>query len=86
MLQEFDLEIKDRKGTENQVPDHLSRLEADTSTLTRRDITETFPDEQLLVVQQAQMLQQSGSPWYADFANYLVSRMLPPEMKVQEKK
>ncbi|KAH9681678.1 hypothetical protein KPL71_027061 [Citrus sinensis] len=60
-----------RWRTENQVADHLSRLEADTSTLTRRDITETFPDEQLLVVQQAQMLQQTRSPWYADFANYL---------------
>ncbi|KAH9802189.1 hypothetical protein KPL71_001277 [Citrus sinensis] len=86
LLQEFDLEIKDRKGTENQVADHLSRLKADTSTLIRRDITETFPDEQLLAVQQAQMLQQSGSPCYADFANYLVSGMLPPELKFQEKK
>ncbi|KAH9763201.1 hypothetical protein KPL70_001079 [Citrus sinensis] len=47
--EEFDLEIKDRKGIENQVADHLSRLEADTSTLTKKDITETFPDEQLLV-------------------------------------
>ncbi|KAH9792555.1 hypothetical protein KPL71_004168 [Citrus sinensis] len=72
LLQEFDLEIKDRKGTENQVADHLSRLEADASTLTKKDITETFPDEQLLVIQQAQMLQQSGSQWYADFANYLL--------------
>ncbi|XP_052295850.1 uncharacterized protein LOC127901862 [Citrus sinensis] len=83
LLQEFDLEIKDRKGTENQGADHLSRLEADTSTLTRRDITETFSDEQLLVVQQAHMLQQSGSPWNADFANYLVSGFLPPELKCQ---
>ena len=43
--------------TENQVADYLSRLEADTSTLTKQDITETFPDEQLLAIQQAQMLQ-----------------------------
>ena len=86
LLQEFDLKIKDRKGTENQVVDHLSRLEPDTNTLTRKGITETFPDEQLLAIQQAQMLQQSESPWYADFANYLVSGLLPPELKFQEKK
>ena len=27
LLQEFDFEVMDRKGTENQVADHLSRLE-----------------------------------------------------------
>lgn len=27
LLQKFDLEIKDKKGTKNQVVDHLSRLE-----------------------------------------------------------
>ena len=32
------------------------------------------------------MLQQSGPPWYVDFANYLVSGMLLHELKFQEKK
>nr|XP_009771517.1 PREDICTED: uncharacterized protein LOC104222039 [Nicotiana sylvestris] len=27
LLQEFDFEVNDRKGTQNQVADHLSRLE-----------------------------------------------------------
>ena len=27
LLQEFDFEVRDRKGTENQVADHLYRLE-----------------------------------------------------------
>ena len=27
LLQEFDFEVRDRKGTKNQVVDHLSRLE-----------------------------------------------------------
>ena len=27
LLEKFDFEVKDRKGTENQVADHLSRLE-----------------------------------------------------------
>ncbi|XP_073030622.1 uncharacterized protein [Primulina eburnea] len=48
LLQEFDLEIIDRKGTENQVADHLSRLE---SPVQGNDfIRDDFPDEQLFEI------------------------------------
>jgi hypothetical protein len=43
LLQEFDITIEDKKGTENVVADHLSRLTTDS----RFDITpidDYFPD------------------------------------------
>ncbi|KAB2611031.1 hypothetical protein D8674_019063 [Pyrus ussuriensis x Pyrus communis] len=46
LLQEFDIEIRDKKGCENVVADHLSRMVREEEPL---PILETFPDEQLLV-------------------------------------
>ncbi|CAN6725391.1 unnamed protein product [Malus baccata var. baccata] len=48
LLQEFDIEIRDKKGCENVVADHLSRLVREEEDL---PISETFLDEQLLSVQ-----------------------------------
>lgn len=49
LLQEFDLEIRDKKGTKNVVVDHLSRLvREEERTIAAIPILETFPDEQLL--------------------------------------
>ncbi|KAL8089245.1 hypothetical protein AgCh_038872 [Apium graveolens] len=50
---EFELEIKDRKGTENQVADHLSRLEnPDSTSHDKTLINESFPDEQLFAIEE----------------------------------
>ncbi|KAM2501777.1 hypothetical protein ACFX1W_032420 [Malus domestica] len=56
LLQEFDIEIHDKKGSENVVADHLSRMVHNEESL---PIAETFPDEQLLSI-------KVSEPWYAD--------------------
>ena len=47
LLQEFDIEIRDKKDSENMVADHLSRLVVDFNEDVV-PIAETFPDEQLM--------------------------------------
>ena len=45
LLQEFDFEVKDRRGCENQVADHLSRLEGKENDELEIDINDVFLDE-----------------------------------------
>nr|XP_027067480.1 uncharacterized protein LOC113693099 [Coffea arabica] len=77
LLQEFDVEIKDKKGSENLVADHLSRLEY-IPIKDQVPIQENFPDEFVLTLR--------NSPWYADFANYLVSGEIQKEFNYHQKK
>jgi len=47
-LQEFDCEIKDKRGSENVVADHQSRILYDRES--ESSVFECFPDEQLYAV------------------------------------
>ncbi|RDX71946.1 Retrovirus-related Pol polyprotein from transposon 17.6, partial [Mucuna pruriens] len=63
LLQEFDLEIRDKKGAENSVADHLSRIEKGSELMPIRD---EFLDEKLLHI-------KTVTPWFADICNYVAT-------------
>ena len=68
LLQKFNIEIKDKKGMENVVADHLSRLTFE-EVKEEISILDAFPDEQLFAVIEL--------PWYAHIVNYLVTGSIP---------
>ena len=70
LLQEFDIEIKYKKGNDNVIADHLSKLEKPTKDRRGLEIEENFLDEQLF---QVKVL----LPWYADLVNYLACGVMP---------
>ena len=74
LLQEFDLEIKDKKGCDIVIVDHLLRVEKPTVQEEEREIAENFPDEQLFQL-------SLQSPWYADIVNFLACGIMPPAEK-----
>jgi hypothetical protein len=75
LLQEFDIEIRDKKGSENSIVDHLSRI----NFYENRKIQDQIPGEQLMAV-------SANSPWYADIVNFLVCDILPADLSYQQKK
>ncbi|RDY00256.1 Retrovirus-related Pol polyprotein from transposon 17.6, partial [Mucuna pruriens] len=60
LLQEFDQEIRDKKGADNAVADHLSRIEREPYPMPIRD---NFPNEQLLHM-------DTSTPWFSDAKYY----------------
>ncbi|GKE13157.1 reverse transcriptase domain-containing protein [Tanacetum coccineum] len=68
LLQEFDIEIKERKGTKNVVTDHLSRIEKD-ETSDDSEVDDYFPGETLM------RIDTRDEPWFADFPRETLMRI-----------
>ena len=79
LLQEFDLEIQDKKGCDNVIADHLSRVERNKTEEEEAGLTENFPDEQLFQL-------SFQLPWYADIVNYLACGVVPQEFSYQQRR
>jgi len=77
-LQEFDLEIRDKKGVENVVADHLSRLENYEVMKNEKAIIAEFLDEKLFAV--------GERPWFADMANYKAGNIVSDDLASAQKK
>ena len=70
--------IKDKKGLENLVAGHLSRLINEDMTREELEIHDEFFDESLLVV--------NKRLWFADFANYKVAGIIPKDLNWHQRK
>jgi hypothetical protein len=68
LLQELDLKIKDKKGPDNCVADHLSRMQVKGSDL---PIDDYLRDDTLLKV-------TTSNPRYANLVNFMVTGYIPP--------
>ena len=63
LLQEFDLEIKDKKGVENTVSDHLSLMPA--TNMQELPINDFVHDDM-------QLRMMDSNPWYTNIVNFMV--------------
>ena len=64
LLQEFNLEIKDKKGVENIVADRLSRMQV--TNIQELPINDFLRDDMQLKV-------TDSNPWYANIVNFMVA-------------
>nr|GEV27184.1 reverse transcriptase domain-containing protein [Tanacetum cinerariifolium] len=81
LLQEFDITIFDKKGSENLAVDHLSRLEnPHQDVLKNKYINENFPLETL------GSLTSHSTLWFADIANFYAGNFIKKGLTSQQKK
>ncbi|KAF8112895.1 hypothetical protein N665_0059s0033 [Sinapis alba] len=83
LLQEIDLEIKDKPEVENVVADHLPRLQVECGIPIDEGLPEGLPEEQILAIGTVMTICETGrkleevkaadedGPWNANLVNYL---------------
>ena len=77
LLHKFNMQIKDKKGVENVVTYHLSRL-----TIAHNTHSPPINDEFL----EESLIQLENVPWYAHIANFLATGEIPTDWKEQDRK
>ncbi|GKE11563.1 reverse transcriptase domain-containing protein, partial [Tanacetum coccineum] len=76
--------LKTKKGAENLVADHLSRLEnPNLGVFTKEEIIDKFPDEHVMILK-AEL--NDDEPWYTDYVNYIVGKIVPPKWTPERKR
>ncbi|GJY43652.1 hypothetical protein Tco_0431865 [Tanacetum coccineum] len=76
--------LKKQKEAENLAADHSSRLEnPHMKVLTEREIADKFSDEHLMVLNSKF---KDDEPWYADFINYIVGKVVPLNWTFEKRK
>ena len=70
--------IRDKKGSENVVANHMSRLVNEEVTSKEAEVRDEFPDESLFVV--------SERPWFSDMANFKAAGSIPKDLNWQQRK
>ncbi|GJR82022.1 reverse transcriptase domain-containing protein [Tanacetum coccineum] len=76
--------LEKHKETEDLAAYHSSRLEnPHMEVLTEREIANEFSDEHLMVLKSKS---KDNEPWYADFVNYIVGKVVPPNWTFEKRK
>lgn len=78
LLHEFSFEIRNKKGCENTVVNHLARLSSIEETEDKHQIKHEFSNESILAI--------ASAPWFADYVNYLVRGIILIDFDSNKKK
>ena len=73
------MEIKDKKGCDNVIANHLLRVVTTTVIEEETEVAENFPDEKLFQL-------SFQSPWYYDIVNFLACGVMPQEFSYHQRK